>query len=362
MTIETRPAKVRHHPFGPSSFLRRERCPGSLREEKGLPEISSDDATEGTRLHALIAACFRDEDLDGISSDDRDIVTRCVEFLDAHLVADWRNWGRIVEETIDAGDFFGTPDLILDDGDRVHVVNWKCGHKALEPGELTYQISLECALALHAHPEAEIAYGYAFNPRTGDEAHGFVGRAELPDLFATIRGVQAECASPDAALRTGSHCQYCRALGLCEVTREIAVSTVREIGPVADEIARWPAAKVAELAEHLHVLEQIAKATRARLHDLLEQDPSCLPGWERTERGGIRSADPVALLEAVGDVLPADEVFSHCSVSVAAVERSYVEKYRGENGGTKKAAEEAFRDATRDVVKQKTTHALRRVN
>lgn len=47
--------EMKHHPFGPSSFERRELCPGSYRMEMDLPSVESPDSQEGTRKHEEIA-------------------------------------------------------------------------------------------------------------------------------------------------------------------------------------------------------------------------------------------------------------------------------------------------------------------
>jgi len=88
-------------------------------------------ANTGTALHALIERTLSGEDLSHIPADLRTDVAACVAALERHGFEIVHTEQLVVCEQIEAA---GTPDLILKQGDRYVVGDWKTGAGAVDWG------------------------------------------------------------------------------------------------------------------------------------------------------------------------------------------------------------------------------------
>ena len=164
---------MRHHPNGPCSLGRRYHCPGSLREERVLPETTSADAAEGTRLHAWTAEVLSgDCDLSSVPEADRELVCRAVTFGRENLgVAHGEHPDceeRLSLTGTDGSELtHGTADAVHCDGDAVFVVDHKFGHKPLDESAATLQLTAYLAAALQYYEEADHGVGWVYQVRTG---------------------------------------------------------------------------------------------------------------------------------------------------------------------------------------------------
>ena len=359
---------MRHHANGPSSLGRRYHCPGSLREERGLPETTSTDASEGTRLHAYTADVLSGTlSASATPEEYRELVGRAVDFATDNL-------GTRPGEHPDCEEFLsltgtdgseithGTADAVHCAGGSVFVVDHKFGHKPLDEASATLQITAYVAAAMQRHEDADRGVGWLYQARSGAVYRAEVLREGLPAAVQTIEQVIARTHEPDAPTVAGEHCQYCRALGLCSTTQQ-ATQDISELVPAAldattqrqqksaivEEIRRWPAEKIAGLMPTVELARLAVDAVRSRLRECLEQEPDSVPGYRLRETNGSRSADALALFESLNDHISCVDASSYltcCTVSVPKVE--------------KLVGEDEFSRLATDLVKHPTIRKLER--
>lgn len=351
-----------HHAFGPSSLWRRASCPGSYLAERHLPDVQSDDADEGTRIHAAIAA--------GDESDE--VAAKALSWLRAKGL-------RVIEteKRVAASDLYhGTIDAVChDDEGNTHVVDWKTGHLPIDPHSATWQL-LAYATALYAScpnlPQETEVTAWIYEPRSGTEHVMTVGpkdRLLFSQQFLSVRrrSEGADGVIPDRV--SGPWCKHCRALAICEEPQGQSISVASEIVPAAalehrtakdreraikQAVASWPADRIAELAPRLKLMEWAASALRARIRDCLEQDPSLEEsfGYRLHETNGQRSADTSELFAAVSGTVSRDEFVAACKVSVPKVESAFVDALCADGETTKAQAKRAFAEITDGIVRQ----------
>lgn len=133
---------MNHAKIGPSSLARVIRCPGSVRESEGAPNITTEFAAEGTVLHEIAANClefgFEPEDWVGLTMScdgfDFEITDDLVSCMYRGL--DWlreQSGEFYVEKRVDLTywmpEQFGTCDVGIwqPDLDRVLIYDWKFG-------------------------------------------------------------------------------------------------------------------------------------------------------------------------------------------------------------------------------------------
>jgi len=341
MTTRESRSQDPHHECGPSSLGRRFRCPGSLREERWLPDTTGAAAVEGTRLHEYTAEVLGGNlRLDSVPEDDQHLVRLAVCFAQDQLHCDSGEYPTMEDRLSLAGSVgdvitYGTADAIHEKRGTVYIVDHKFGRKPLDEASATLQISAYLAAALQRSPDIGAGIGWLYQPRTGATYRAAIDRAELPAVIERIQAVISRAEDPDAPLVTGEHCQYCRALGLCaetqRATREISelvpaaideTTQRRQKSAIVEEIKSWPAAKIAGLMHTVEIARMAVDAVRSRLRECLDQDPESVPGYRLRESNGPRSASPVDVWQHLEDLgLSTPEFLECCSLSVAKVEK-----------------------------------------
>jgi hypothetical protein len=336
----------------PSDLKKRIECPRSYRMEqaaraRGLAPEDSDEATEGTRLHAAVAAALRERR----QHDNDELVARVLEYvypkLGAYPPSDRDEFA--VEKTIGVpGVAEGTPDLRYWNDDRACFVlfDWKFGH---------LDHDYEEQMRGYAGILGEECICFLFNPRLGVQRVWTInGRLERSRLHRIHR----DCTSADAGLAAGSWCRYCAAAQACPAL----LGTVENpLLPTADSAAELATVEqVREWSKKLPLVERACKALRARLKAEVAACPEEFPDWEIRSSGGVRSADTRPLFERVvveRPVISAADFMALAKVSVADVEKAWVEARRAEVG-TKKATIEEFKAVVADLVRQSTVEKL----
>lgn len=126
-----------HSAMGPSSAHRWMICPGSVKAQEGLPDISSEFAEEGTRAHAYAHLLLDPVDAPNCEPDDEDMAYYCTQYADY-----CNNLGGIqaYETRVSYNDWvpggWGTADCIVLDDTILHVIDLKYGKGvAISPEE-----------------------------------------------------------------------------------------------------------------------------------------------------------------------------------------------------------------------------------
>lgn len=314
-------AQRAHAELGASSAHRWMACPGSIALSRGIPNVDSEYAREGTAAHELAekclhrdldAAAFKGTTVNGFDVDD-DMAEAVQAYLDAvrERAAGGTLW---IEQRIDlhklnppAG-MFGTADAMIHKGRRLSVVDLKYGKghvvEVKNNPQLRYY-GLGCLLSLPPGIEVDELEIVVVQPRAAHE-DGIVRTEVVPieemltfagELIAAAR----ETVKPNAPLVVGDHCRFCPAMSRCPAQAENAMALAQsEFAPLVG-IDVTPAklappdprlmtpVQLSGLLPHLKRLEDWIRSVRATAQDLEMQNAGTIPGWKLVQKRANRT-------------------------------------------------------------------------
>lgn len=361
-----------HHLYGPSSLPRRELCPGSARMEKDLPGFETEQAAEGTRLHAEIAKAITEVIQTGKVPEIADeTVSRMfhrfveiaffggekVDFIPAETTLNFDGGQVLVEYPLEFRycgivQYVGTADVLIVTADRVIVIDWKTGRRQVEEAKNNTQTA-GYALAAMQMFQLDKASVYIYNPVIGQDTY-----AEFTDKAAIakyIMGVIAWSKDPAAGLVPGEEqCRYCRAAyhGTCPAlakTAELTAVKAEEIVPIP-ALSVIPEADLVEYKRKCDIIAKLAERVDAELKRRIEKDGSCGP-WKLKElSGGKEITDIQEAFRLSG--LPDAVFLAACTCSAAKLEKAYIQQ-RGADFPTQKAAKADLAEKLAPVIAER---------
>jgi Protein of unknown function (DUF2800) len=235
----------------PSNLHRRERCPGSLRMERELPEVEKDPdapASRGNRIHADISGGFLapSERMQILAeSDDAEICQKCWDHGDglwATLTRDERERAHVwIEKPVDLSSFAmdaGTPDFAIvvletaSESGKIILRDWKSGMGYVQPSRWNLQLAAyACGLSAGMNT-ATVDIGI-FQPLVRDYADSWVTTLEeLKETGERIKSIVAHAEAHPAPLIPGGWCNYCRACDQCPTRLAVAAEVKVLISPI----------------------------------------------------------------------------------------------------------------------------------
>jgi len=359
MTMENK-----HHPFGPSSLRRRELCPGSYRMEEGLPEVESDVAARGTRLHGAIAEMISgvsvndtDEDTD-ITSDDMALVTDMFDYFASEL----RQFGeaktiateqRLSYKLYGEELYFGSSDVVLVAHDMATIIDWKTGFREVAPAEDNLQGAAYALAAMQTYGVGLVKVAF-YNPVIHQiSEHAYT---DATGIAQSILGIIETAKAADAPCRPGEEqCRYCKAAaaGCCPAymaEHEQAVATATAEPRVI--ITRLNDEQLVDLYERCRLVGRLADNVERELKGRCELSGS-ICGWGiKTTSGGREAVDINQMFNALKDFLGPDEFLQCCKLSVSQLEKKYA-KARKETGAfkTEKDARTHFAELVGELIR-----------
>lgn len=301
-----------HATLGASSAHRWMNCPGSVRLERDLPDVTSDAAEEGTTAHALAElALRRGFPLDtyiGTEINDEIITEEMVGYLE-HYVAYVRdliprcNPYRI-ELPINLASLkppepmFGTPDFVGYDASEktLHVVDLKYGkgHIVEVRGNVqTRYYALGACLNFGANLDIERVTMTIVQPRAyhidGVVRSETIGYDEVQSFATTLLDAARATQAPDAPLVVGSWCTFCKAQPICPAKHQHAMevaqsefSVIEEVVPPPPEALTMP--QLLDIVRHTDALRSWLTAVENYVHARLLNGES-VPGYKLVESG-----------------------------------------------------------------------------
>lgn len=361
-----------HHLYGPSSMPRREKCPGSARMEKDLPGFETEQAAEGTRLHAEIAKAitvtFETNDIPEIEDETvsqmfnrfmqivmTDGITSSADFLER--IKSREEFELHVECQLPFHycgivQYSGTADVLIVTREKVIVIDWKTGHREVESAEENTQTAAYALAAMHMYNRNKASV-YIYNPVIGQDTH-----ADFSDKAALARyimGVIAKCESEDAALVPGEEqCRYCRAAyhGTCPAlakTAELTAVKASEVVPLP-ALSVLPEETICDLKAKCDLISKLAERVDAELKRRLENGQSCGP-WKIKETSGGREITDINRAFALSG-LPDSVFLTACTCSAAKLEKAYCQ-HRSADFPKQKAAKADLAEKLVTVIQDK---------
>jgi hypothetical protein len=288
-----------HALYAPSAAERWINCPGSIEAQRGLADIPSEAAQEGTECHEAASAILEGEDFGRATRDLSKAQILLVEEYVSAIRLKYRALQRqdpdtvmIVERRMRAPalhpDYHGTGDtlMVARRAGVLHVDDLKCGWKPVAvrkpDGTLNFQLASYVLLAL-----ADLGVGvsrWLFNP----EEHGFkrinltvhqprvydrpeltrVTFQELRDFLEIVVEAIDRIEAGDTTRRANpAWCHFCLAKGRCPTLR--AEAHARAASDFETGATNIPLDQAAELLAEADWLEAQAKGARESVYRAL---------------------------------------------------------------------------------------------
>lgn len=353
--------RSQHCEWGPSALARLDKCPGSLRLSSNLAESESEDASRGTRIHAMAARLIlggKPEESDDPAelelamniADYAKSEIEAVGALEAHVEQE-------VEYSLLPGEvlFWGTSDLILVCSDCVRVYDWKTGFRPVTEAENNLQ-GAAYALAAMQRYRRDAAVVTFYNPAINQ-----LTTAEFSDTTALaleISKVIRSAQKDDAPCNPGEEqCRYCRAaaagvcaarLAVCEAGTNLAEE--RNVEP----LAKWSDAALAMWHGRLQLAAKLEEQIKAEMIRRCQQSGECFGYEVREQSGGREARDIKAAFQCLAGYMEQDDFLSCCDYSVSKGERLFADiATKAGISKTKKEAAQLYKELLAGCLQDK---------
>ncbi|HEX8874116.1 MAG TPA: DUF2800 domain-containing protein, partial [Nitrosospira sp.] len=302
-----------HSPTGASSMERWEQCPGSIRLSTGLPEPEqSEAAKEGTLAHEWAERALNEKPWPIGNSEMHQHVATYVAICNSYFQPQHQQLGaeRGIEFRFDltwliAG-MYGTSDywVYWPWLKKLVVLDFKYGAGVYVSAKDNPQLLYYALGVILSHPHFDIdtiELGIVQPRCTGTDQQPFRS-VEVPiaDMWAfrlrLIRAIAATTA-PDAPLKTGEHCRWCRAAAICpekEKERDLVLQSEFQTLTISQS---YNPQKLSEALDRREMLKAYLKALdEFALTEL--QAGKLIPGYKLVNKKGERSFKSMADFKA----------------------------------------------------------------
>lgn len=338
----------KHHPFSPSCLERRDLCPGSWEVEAAIPDMTTPEASSGTRIHEAVAygLSLKDGQSVGVvlQDNEKELTEKCLSFA-RNYIADGQE--MLVEQPLafyDEGSeeplYTGTADVVLVGKQSVTIIDWKTGYSPVVEAANNLQGAAYALAAMQQWSKSSATVIF-YNPRIGQEtAHTFENWRGIRD---EIKAIIDKCKSPERQLCTGEkQCKYCKGAlsGSCpalqahtlELSASVQVGLIEQLKGLSDE-------KVLNLFESCKPAQKLIDAIESEIKERAEKNGSCGDYTIKLVSGGYECKDIQQTFRVSG--LAPDKFLDCCSVSLPKLKKQYADTAEGM---TKKEAEALLMD------------------
>jgi hypothetical protein len=351
-----------HHEFGPSCLRRRELCPGSVYEERDLPDISNPASERGTRLHRLIASVISKEEVEAHSDEEREIIQDMYDFFMDYLVSAGKNPKYTPEIRLSYGNdkgvlFFGTCDVLIinEQEKRGVIIDWKTGFKEVDSAEdniqgLGYAV---CAMQMYNLESVTVVF---YNPVIHQKTEYTFERNK--SLFNHVEQVVSDSKNGKGNLKPGEEqCMYCKAAlhGTCPAFRGIATELyeVAKRQPL-EMISTMPDQTLVDVVEKGKLISKLADAAEKELKDRCEKQGEVCGYFLKEVSGGREADDLKALWAMLRPEIDQETFLQCCKVSIPSLEKLFIKA----TGSPVKEGKERFADLTADYITEKPARKM----
>lgn len=350
----------KHHPFSPSSLERRMLCPGSYLQEKDLPEVTSPESQDGTRLHEIFAKAISLKEgqsyMERLDEDDAEMVYNVMTFAKHRIPPRFKVY---VEQKLSYREpmgkelYYGTADVLAVDeaGGEGIVIDWKTGYMPVTNAEDNLQ-GAGYALAAMQEFQIKAVTVYFYNPRLKNwTTHTF---DNWQKIFSVIVDIIHKASMEKPPLVPGEkQCKYCKAAlqGSCPMLlNKLEIYAGRPAPVVAD----LPDEQLTVLYEQSKILKTIFESIEKELKKRASENGVCGEYKVKTVPGARQITDINKAFELSG--LTAEDFIKCCSVSVPTLEKTMIDFHyqkAKEDGLTKKDLEGWFSVKMDSVISNK---------
>ena len=339
------PEPITHHPFSPSTLQRLSLCPGSYRMTRDIPEPpQSEDAAEGTLLHEAVAT----GNLDGLTAEQQEAVTACIEFKDGLIAASptackcYEQKVTVYDEDLETELTSGYVDFAIarEDG-TADIVDWKFGRGNVPEANGNLQLAAYALGVMHMFGCTTVT-AHIFQPRVfGHTSYTFTKPANILRNIKTI----IERAKSETLILNASEeaCRYCRAASTCPACNQ---RYGLQPADIQNNMLSDPA-KLLDLWERAQMAGKLIDAIKARVTDYINEH-GALGDWTLEQRAGKREVrDAGELYRRICDMLPSHDLAECYSIKVSALLDKLAERIQktAEHNGVKVLKKDAKKQA-----------------
>ena len=315
------PDPTTHHPFSPSSLNRLSLCSGSWKMTKDLPEPpQSEDASEGTMLHSLIASndgeAF-EKQLATLTEEQQSAVIDCLSFrMGLHDDADkvMSEYHTSIKDEDGNEITAGWIDFVVIHPDKTaDIVDWKFGRTPVPDANRNFQLA---AYSLGVMQEFGVTAvtAHIFQPRIAQ--HTFYTFANPAAILHNIKFIITQAQSDTIHLTASDEaCRYCKAASTCPACNA-------RYGLVPADIQQnmlSDPAKLLDLWERAQMASKLVDAIKSAVTDYIKEHGS-LGDWTMEQRAGRREFnDNEAVLKKARAIVSESELAQCYTISVTSV-------------------------------------------
>jgi len=295
-----------HALLSPSGAEKWINCPPSAKLEARFPSRGSEYAEEGTLYHALCAmllqiehgsgrrsqasslATIKDKPLYSAEMQEHadDAIAWIKDRYEAYQILHGQAkiaWEHRVDLSAWVPGGYGTADIVIQAGDTLEIVDLKYGAGVLVPAARNPQLMLYALGAmsdLTIPVQVQTVIMTIYQPRRG---HIDSEQMAAADLLAwadsTVRPAAALAALGRGEHKTGDHCRWCRAKGVCKARADDALGALRY------ETVDPALLPMDELGALIHVAEKLGRWAKdvKDYADMIALEGAEIPGWKLVE-------------------------------------------------------------------------------
>lgn len=275
-----------------SSAQRYSLCPGSFLLEQSIttPEVTSDDASMGNRIHGYLAG-----DKIALTEDEQMIADQCrrqqIELENSLLPV---NPQTAVERRLWHYDdnleprWSGKPDRVSWWGIGAVVIDYKTGRGEVEHASGNIQLRALAVLADQHHgPFQKIAVAI-IQPLAGEPTVCTYADDDISKAYDEVNDLMESVQTPGQPRNPSTEaCRYCKAKEICPEAQEIVQKLPALVPRDGLEIVMTPE-QIAEFLEKAPLAEAVIEAVRGKARRMLEAKQE-IPGW-KLKPGAIRES------------------------------------------------------------------------
>jgi Protein of unknown function (DUF2800) len=345
-----------------SQMWRHAKCKGnrilirSLRDRQLIREVSTPEATVGTKIHAALEGL--PEQLELTEQDVKDDCERLAKLILNETLGTARLEETLYEERftykIDGIPFFtGKPDRVYRTRYGLSNINFKTGRRESIASSLNLQLRTEVVLLYH-HFKAWPIYAAIAEPLVSKEPEIVkYGKDELRQAEAEILEI-VDATEWVSERKAGPWCGHCPARAFCPEAKALAIDQ-----PLYFFTKALPRGEQgAQMLEHIETAYSILDKMWDEFKHIVQTELGSIPGWHISEGKNVRVLFPDKAAKLAADLVGTDYEENpydliETKMSVSALEK-LMAKYWGITT-TVKAFKKKFGETFKAAITYKQT-------
>lgn len=263
-------------------------CPGRFLAQQGLPEMVSEDALSGTRIHAWLAG--KEVDL---SPDELENAKSCKRWADV-IAFDWSQ-GKTIGEPIREERMWcavgelehsGQPDVVYVQSHRALILDYKTARSEVAEPNTNQQLRDLAVLASIRWPVTEVTVSIV-QPFAQRSPPCVYDEKDLQRALRDMRNRVRQSNNPISPRIAGEkQCRYCRAKSICKEYSAWTRGALPLMATAGLDIQKpWTREQWAQFLTIAPEAEAWIEEKRQQAKRLLKDNPEAIPGFALEDSG-----------------------------------------------------------------------------